>query len=127
MSLKSGIRLCSIFVVGGVTVVSVLMVPRVLIFALLSFVCAAGTRIAMIGAPKDKPVTGCRRVITRLIGKFTCRVSLFFLSFVWFSYVDEDLDYSEWLGTGYKKEAPGKRAPVIIANHQSWSVLSSDL
>lgn len=99
------------------------MIPRALTFMALSIVCAVGTRIAMIGAPKSEFITGWRKTIVKLISKFTCRVSLFVLSFVWIKHVNEDsMDYSPWLGEDYKTHTPLKRAPIIIANHQSWSV-----
>lgn len=99
------------------------MIPRALTFIVLSIVCALGTRIVMIGAPKNEFITGWRKTLVKLLSKFTCRVSLFALSFVWIKHVNEDsMDYSPWLGKDYKAYLPQKRAPIIIANHQSWSV-----
>jgi hypothetical protein len=75
----------------------------------------------MIGAPKNQYTIGWRRTIIKCIISTMSRLGLFIISFVWFSYIDEDsVDYTEWLGKDYKP--PKERAPIIIANHQSWLV-----
>jgi len=99
------------------------MITRCLIFIILSIICALGTRIVMIGVPKDKLITGWRKTAVKIISKLTCRISLFFLSFIWIRQIKEtSMDYSAWLGEDYKEYEPKKRAPIIISNHQSWSV-----
>lgn len=104
-------------------IVSVFMVPRLLIFATLSLLCAIGTRLVMIGAPPNKPITGCRRTIIKFIIGTASRIGLFFLSLVWFRHIEDDsFDYSEWLGKDYKLQTPCKRPPIIVVNHQSWTV-----
>ena len=85
-------------------------------------ICAGGISLIMIGAPKDKLLCGWRKIATKIIIRTLARIGLFFMSFVWIKEVYDDVDYSEWLGKNYKTKTPKTRAPIIISNHQSWSV-----
>ena len=91
-------------------------------YLLLSLVLGITIRIVMIGAKANEPPKGWRKVVVKFVGQVIVRTALFVQSFVWVSHRNMDVDYSEWLGADWKSGQPLSRAPIIVANHQSWSV-----
>lgn len=77
----------------------------------------------MIGVKENEPLAGWRKAIVKFAARIICRIGLFLMSFLWISYKHEKIDYSEWLGPDWKSEQKNTRSPMIIANHQCWSVL----
>jgi len=75
----------------------------------------------MIGVAENQPLFGLRKIIAKFFSRLASRINLFSASFIWISYRNPNIDYTEWLGANYKNELP-KRPPIIIGNHQSWSV-----
>ena len=98
------------------------MIPRAFIFLTFSAMYAGGVKLIVLGAPKNELLCGWRRVAVKFITKLFCRTGLFLFSFVWIRDIYVDADYSEWLGKDYKSKSPKMRPPIIISNHQSWSV-----
>ena len=81
----------------------------------------------LIGTEEGKPLIGFRRFIIKNLAMKMTRLGLFLGSFIWISRVNDEIDYSEWLGLNYKEFRESKenqgRAPIIIMNHLSWTVL----
>ncbi len=98
------------------------MVPRALSYIVGSFWLALFIRLIMIGAKRGEHIQGWRKVMARLMTKVCCRFGLLVMSFAWISNKDEDIDYSPWLGPDWKSGRPTGRPPIIVSNHQSWSV-----
>ena len=103
---------------------SVLIIPRTILFVSISFILAITTKLMILGTPSNRPLSGWRKAIAKFAGQLITRIGLFIQSFLWITNKQENTDYSEWLGPDYKAQASTKRAPIIIANHQSWSVIS---
>ena len=115
---RFGLYIC----IFSFNLVSVFLPTRVILYLTFSIICAVGTSLVLIGADRDKLISGWRKTAARLVGRFSCRCGLFCLSFLWISEIHEKIDYSKWLGDDYKKHQPKTRPPIIISNHQSWSV-----
>jgi len=83
------------------------------------------TKIATIGVNEDKPLSGVKKMFVKFCGRAVCRLGLLAQSYIWVQNLYPDIDYSEWLGPDWKKNQPKGRPPIMIGNHQSWSVLLS--
>lgn len=99
------------------------MLPRFAFFMLISAMLAIFVRVIMIGSEENRPATGSRYLLIKGIGRRMIRTGLFVASFLTVEDKSVDLDYSYWLGDGYKEAQMmvAQRPPIIICNHMSWS------
>ena len=113
--------ICMLLIVT-VHIVSILILPRVIGFVVISLILAVTIRLVMIGSKEGEPITGWRKFVVKVVGRCCTRAGLFLQSFLRVEHKYVSVDYSEWLGPDWKAHQPHEKPPIIIANHQSWSV-----
>ena len=79
-----------------------LLVPRMLTVPIFFAVNVFAVKILMCGHREGTPLGGCRKALIRFVYNVCWRIVAIFGMFTWHTYVylnDEDVDYSEYLGT----------------------------
>ena len=98
-----------------------LWLPRVFIEVVSMTMLVVFLRITMVGFKVgQKPITGWRAKTIKL-SYLACSATVQFCCGGSFKLIDDDFDYSEYLGPNYKNtQKLPKKASIVVANHQSW-------
>ena len=104
-----------------------LLIPRLLLGVSIIIFIAIFCRIVLVCHDMKRPITGCRKFIIVWFFKFIIRFLALACFFCWLSHKefeaeDPRVDYSEYLGSNWRKElkdylARGGNDTMIISNH----------
>lgn len=100
------------------TIFSIFMVPRMLINIFCMSTLPIIVRILLIGT-NPAHASQFRKKLIRLAGQIYARLTLFGESIIWINYVEDNIDYTKWLGRNYKVNISMGRPPIVISNHRA--------